>query len=133
LNVTYSGQECNCIMSFKYYVHNFIKIGDPLAVCPYTFFTCHRNRFDCNESRIKFVLYTIEVPTAVVMKNIVFWDITPCSSLKSNRRVRGTYRLHNQGRISRERYQRGTCFHAGILLGLFHPADGSDMFLRNVG
>jgi hypothetical protein len=26
-----------------------------------------------------------------------------------------------------------TCFHAGILLGLFYPEDGGDMFLRNVG
>jgi hypothetical protein len=26
-----------------------------------------------------------------------------------------------------------TCFHAGILLGLFDPEDGGDMFLRNVG
>jgi hypothetical protein len=26
-----------------------------------------------------------------------------------------------------------TCFHVGILLGLFDPEDGGDMFLRNVG
>jgi NADH-ubiquinone oxidoreductase chain 5 len=26
-----------------------------------------------------------------------------------------------------------TCFHAGMLLGLFGPDDGRDMFLRNVG
>jgi hypothetical protein len=26
-----------------------------------------------------------------------------------------------------------TCFHAGILLGLFNPEDGGDIFLRNVG
>jgi hypothetical protein len=26
-----------------------------------------------------------------------------------------------------------TCFHAGILLGLFDPEDGDDTFLRNVG
>jgi hypothetical protein len=25
-----------------------------------------------------------------------------------------------------------TCFHAGILLVLFDPEDGGDMFLRNV-
>jgi hypothetical protein len=24
------------------------------------------------------------------------------------------------------------CFHAGILLGLFYPEDGSDIFLRNI-
>jgi hypothetical protein len=26
-----------------------------------------------------------------------------------------------------------TCFHAGILLGLFKPEDGGNMFPRNVG
>jgi hypothetical protein len=32
-----------------------------------------------------------EVLTAVVMKSTVFWDITPCSPLKVNRRFRGIY------------------------------------------
>jgi hypothetical protein len=35
-----------------------------------------------------------EVLTAVVMKNTIFWDITPCSPLTVNRRFGGTYRLH---------------------------------------
>jgi hypothetical protein len=39
-----------------------------------------------------------EVFTAVVMKSIVFWDMTPCSPLSCNRRFGGTYRLHLQGR-----------------------------------
>jgi hypothetical protein len=53
-----------------------------------------------------FLFVGFEVLTAVVMKNTVFWDITP--------------RLP-------------TCFHAGILLGLFfEPEDGGYMFLRNV-
>jgi hypothetical protein len=39
-----------------------------------------------------------EVLTAVVMKSIIFWDITPCSAFKVNRRFGGTYRLHLQGR-----------------------------------
>jgi hypothetical protein len=39
-----------------------------------------------------------EVLTAVVMKSTIFWDITPCSPLKFNRRFGGTYRLHLQGR-----------------------------------
>jgi hypothetical protein len=34
----------------------------------------------------------------------VFWDITSYSQLKANRRFRGTFRLHFQGRISRARY-----------------------------
>jgi hypothetical protein len=31
-----------------------------------------------------------EVLTAAIMKISVFWDITPCSPLKVNRRFRGT-------------------------------------------
>jgi hypothetical protein len=38
------------------------------------------------------------------MKSTIFWDITPCSPLKVNRRFGGTYCLHLQGRrISRAR------------------------------
>jgi hypothetical protein len=47
-----------------------------------------------------------------IFKITVFWDITPRSPLKVNSRFG---------------------FHAGILLGLFEPEDGGDMFLRNVG
>jgi hypothetical protein len=39
-----------------------------------------------------------EVLTAVFMKSIIFWDMTPCSPLSANRRFGGTYRLHLQGR-----------------------------------
>jgi hypothetical protein len=40
------------------------------------------------------------------MKSATFWDITPCSPLKANRRFGGTYRLHPQGRkVSRARNQ----------------------------
>jgi hypothetical protein len=31
-----------------------------------------------------------------VLKITIFWDITPCNSLKVNRRFGGTYRLHLQ-------------------------------------
>jgi hypothetical protein len=31
------------------------------------------------------------------MRNSIFWDITPCSPLKVNRRFEGTYRLHLHG------------------------------------
>jgi hypothetical protein len=34
----------------------------------------------------------------IKMKSIVFWDITPCSPLRFNRRFGGTYHLHLQGR-----------------------------------
>jgi hypothetical protein len=38
-----------------------------------------------------------EVFTAVVMKSIIFWDMTPCSPFSFNRRFGETYRLHLQG------------------------------------
>jgi hypothetical protein len=57
------------------------------------------------------------------MKNSVFWDIMPCSHLKVNRSLRGTYRLHLQGRrINQARNQPESRWQ-----------DGGDMFLRNVG
>jgi hypothetical protein len=57
-----------------------------------------------------------EVLTAVIMKSTIFWDITPCSPLKVNRRFGGTYRLHLQGRkISRARNQRESRWQAGVL------------------
>jgi hypothetical protein len=69
------------------------------------------------------------VLTAVIMKSAIFWDITPCSPLKVNRRFRGTCRLHLQGR---NRAVLAICFHAGFLLGLFFGSeDKSDTFLRN--
>jgi hypothetical protein len=41
------------------------------------------------------------------LKSYIFWDITPCSSLKVNHRFRGTCRLQIHGRrISQERNQR---------------------------
>jgi hypothetical protein len=86
-------------------------------------------------------------------------DVTPCSPLKVNQHFRGTYCFHLQGwRINWARYQlenrwqaysfslvscsayssmqkmASSCFHTGILLGIFfYPEDGGDMFLRNVG
>jgi hypothetical protein len=39
-----------------------------------------------------------EVLRAMVMKSSIFWDITPCSSLKVNLCFGGKFRLHLQGR-----------------------------------
>jgi hypothetical protein len=39
-----------------------------------------------------------EVLTAVAMKSYIFWDITPSSPLKVNRRLGGKSGLHLQGR-----------------------------------
>jgi hypothetical protein len=45
----------------------------------------------------------------VFMNSTVFWDIKPCS-------------LYSH---------LATCFHAGILLDLFNPEDGSDVFPKS--
>jgi hypothetical protein len=55
----------------------------------------------------------LEVLTTVVTKGTIFWDTTPCSPLKVNRRFGGTHRLHLQGRISRERNQRESSWPVG--------------------
>jgi hypothetical protein len=48
------------------------------------------------------------------MKSCIFWDITPCSPFKVNRRFGGTYR-HRQGRrISHARNQRKSRWQAGL-------------------
>jgi hypothetical protein len=47
--------------------------------------------------------------TIYLLKSTVFWDITPCSPLKVNRRFGRTYRLHLQCR-SRARNQREIMF-----------------------
>jgi hypothetical protein len=39
-----------------------------------------------------------EVSTAVIMKSIIFWDMTTCSQSSFNRRYGRTYRLYLQGR-----------------------------------
>jgi hypothetical protein len=57
-------------------------------------------------------------------KSSIFWDITPCSPLKLNRRFGGTCCFHLQcRRISQARNQREGS----------DPEDQSNMFLRNVG
>jgi hypothetical protein len=77
----------------------------------------------CSAACNKSVFVEFNVLTAVVMKSTVFWDMTPCSPLKVNRRFGGTYL----------RALLATCFQAGMLLGLFFDPENGDMFLRNVG
>jgi hypothetical protein len=83
-----------------------------------------------------------EVLTAVVMKSFIFWDVTPCSLLKVDRRFGGTFRFHLQGRI-REHYVRfevltamstkSMLFVVCYFSLLFDPVDGGSNFLRNYG
>jgi hypothetical protein len=51
--------------------------------------------------RTMFKYVGFEVFTAVVMKSIIFWDMTPCSPLSFNQRSGGTYRLYLQRRKNR--------------------------------
>jgi hypothetical protein len=71
-----------------------------------------------------------EVFTAVMLKSIIFWDMTPCSPLCSNRRFGGTQRLHLQGRRNVQQTTEQACWFVGLF---FDPEDGGAMFLRNVG
>jgi hypothetical protein len=57
------------------------------------------------------------------MRSSIFWDITPCSPLKVNRRLGITSRRHRQ--IRRRRQARN--------LHERRWQNGGDMFLRNVG
>jgi hypothetical protein len=58
-----------------------------------------------------------EVFTAVVLKSIFFWDMTPCSALSGTRRFGGAYHLHLQGRkISRARDQRESSWQAELCM-----------------
>jgi hypothetical protein len=48
---------------------------------------------------VKFIPFSKKLVVLKSKRN--FWDMTPCSSLSFNRRFRGTYRLHVQGRRNR--------------------------------
>jgi hypothetical protein len=51
--------------------------------------------------KLMFKSFTLEILNWIsfsynlILKNAVFWDVTPCGSCK-NRRLRGMYRLHHQ-------------------------------------
>jgi hypothetical protein len=56
-----------------------------------------------------FLFYNIILQCARILKSSSLWDITPCSSLKVNRRFEGTCHLHLQGRrISQVKNQLNT-------------------------
>jgi hypothetical protein len=60
------------------------------------------------------------------LKNINFWDITPCSQSKANGRFGGYIAsIFRVEEINSARNQQATHF--------FDPEDEGDMFLRNVG
>jgi hypothetical protein len=57
-----------------------------------------------------------EVLIAVVMKSVIFWDITPCSPLKDDRYFGGTYRRHLQDRRIIAYHLISLCFLAQLIL-----------------
>jgi hypothetical protein len=75
-----------------------------------------------------------EVLTAAVMKSTIFWDITPCSSLKVNRRFGATYasvfRAKELAELETSVKEGGKQSSAEQSL-YFDPEDGGDVFLRN--
>jgi hypothetical protein len=81
--------------------------------------TCFKLKNSWHLTLLKIVGF--EVLAAVVMKSPIFWDITPCGLLKTNRRFGGTYRTACR------------LIHDGFFLVLnVDPEGGSYMFLRNV-
>jgi hypothetical protein len=55
--------------------------------------------FVCFEVATQQRLYTLQYKlNFYLMKSFIFWDITPCSQLKVNRRFGGIFCLHIQGR-----------------------------------
>jgi hypothetical protein len=64
------------------------------------------------------------------MKSTIFWDITPCSLLKVNRRFGGICPLYLLGGIIiQAKNQRVASSKQNSSEG---PEDGGDVFLRNV-
>jgi hypothetical protein len=64
---------------------------------------------------------------------IIFWNITPCSPLKVNRRFGGTCHVHIQVRRISQAALLATSFHAGFLLCLFSdPEDGRDVPVKRL-
>jgi hypothetical protein len=77
----------------------------------------------------RLIVVRFEVFMAVTMKNVVFWDVTPCRSCEL--RFGGKYILHFQGIKIHERGT--TCSRWFLASGFLYSEDGVDTFLRNVG
>jgi hypothetical protein len=70
-----------------------------------------------------------EVLAAMVMKSSVFWDKTPCSPLKLNRRFGGISPARNQ----RENRWEAEPTAFKLVSWFFHPEDGTLQCIRNIG
>jgi hypothetical protein len=52
----------------------------------------------CRRSNLRYMLMMLCCNLSHYLKSSIFWDVTPCSPFKVNRRFGGTCRLHLQGR-----------------------------------
>jgi hypothetical protein len=62
-----------------------------------TLYICVLSRLNGLDFVVEKNFVGFEVLTAVVMRSSIFWNITPCSPLKVNRRFGGIFRLHLWG------------------------------------
>jgi hypothetical protein len=86
--------------SLLFYLHSFIKHAHTIL---FSYWLIYLPMYLSSVLLMHYYFLTsweqvgFEVLTAVVMKSINFWDITPCSPLRVNQCFGGTYRLHLQG------------------------------------
>jgi amino acid permease len=66
------------------------------------------------------------------LKNIVFWDVSPCGSCR-NRRFGRTYRLHLHGENNQRTKATLAIVNMFQFFVCFYPEDGGNIFLQNVG
>jgi hypothetical protein len=113
---------CSDAVSYRGFVATFLVIR--LAFTLTASYICMS--WSLIKFRYNFTIYVgLGVFTAVVMKSIIFWDMTPCSSLSFNRRFGVTYRLHLQGRRNK--------FSKNQQASRWQTEDEGDTFLRKVG
>jgi hypothetical protein len=96
----------------------------------------------CHRSVVQSICVGFQFLTAVLMKNPIFWDITPCSPLKISRRFGETCRFHLQDRrLSQARNQHevhvgssacGHCLHSAITKNTDEELQFSGIYLRVV-
>jgi hypothetical protein len=83
---------------------------------------------------LHYIYFEFQVPTKVVMKSSVFWDIAPCSPVKIKWRFGVIYRLHLHDR--KLRYAELSAFYlirGDFLLSLLINSEvEGDIFLRNL-
>jgi hypothetical protein len=83
-----------------------------------------------------YIYLFIVVFYVITLSKIIFWDVTPCSSVKVHRHYGGIYCLHLQGRNvshANNEPEKGGIRKSRASWLLLHPEDGSSAFFCNVG